>query len=480
MKKFKMMSTISFSCSIMVLAVLSPCLARAQQDTSYHVGAVKGPYFLCDSRVAEDRWQLERFTAPLQKHPDNPLIIKEYDWEGTGPLMGGSALYDPEDKLYKMWYRVWNSHRYYNKLPFSYNMCYAESQDGIHWEKPALGVFTLEADERNNLIKLGTDKTQNMDVCLNPRPDKYAGKFLAIHNQKGGVFVSYSDDGKTFTFLHDTPAIPYHSDTHNNFVYDELRDRWLLFCRPRAYAGDHKRRVSMQQSADLKQWSHERTILVPTETEKPEFYGMSVFRQGDLFWGLMKIYDRETGFMHAEIAWSGDGEHWEQVATHPPLMERGPVGSWDHGMVLITESPVIMGDEMRFYYGATNEDHNSKTRVAAIGMATAERDRLVGLRPSGEEPGFVLTRPILVGDGATLFINARFPEVKGVIRAELRNDNNKTIEGFSLEDSDPVKQTGYTQPVTWQGKEIGDAPIQEVRIRFEVTGAEVFSYDLKE
>jgi len=281
----------------------------------YRVTAKKGPHFLCDDRVTEDRWLMERFTVPLTKHRGNPLVVKEYKWEGTGPLMGGSVLFDAEDETFKMWYCVWNSHNYFNRLPFSYNVCYAESTDGVQWRKPALGVFDHEPDTRNNCIRLGTDKTQNIDVCLNPRPDRYPGKFLAIHNQKGGVFVSHSEDGKTFTFLHDTPAIRYHSDTHNNFVYDEVRDRWLLFCRPRAYAGDHKRRVSMQESPDLQNWTHERTILVPTETEKPEFYGMGVFRRGDLFWGVLKIYDRATGFMHAELAWSGGGEHWSQVAT---------------------------------------------------------------------------------------------------------------------------------------------------------------------
>ena len=101
--------------------------------------------------------------------------------------MGGSVLFDPEERRFKMWYCVWNRHAYYNRLPFSYNVCYAESEDGISWVKPALGVFDFEEDPANNCIKLGKDKTQNIDVCLNPRPDRYPGKFLAIHNQKGGV-----------------------------------------------------------------------------------------------------------------------------------------------------------------------------------------------------------------------------------------------------------------------------------------------------
>jgi Prolyl oligopeptidase family len=453
-------------------------VVAAHADTAYRVCAAKGPYFLCDNRVTEDRWLLERFAAPLTKHSGNPLVVKEYDWEGTGPLMGGSVLYDPDDAVYRMWYCVWNSHNYYNKLPFSYNVCYAESNDGIQWRKPSLGVFDREPDSRNNCIRLGQDKTQNIDVCLNPRPDRYPGKFLAIHNQKGGVFVSCSEDGKTFTFLHDAPAIPYHSDTHNNFVYDEVRDRWLLFCRPRAYAGDHKRRVSMQESKDLRNWTHERTILVPSETEKPEFYGMGVFRRGDLFWGVLKVYDRATGFMDAEIVWSGDGEHWSQVATHPRVLERGPEGTWDHGMVLVAESPVIVGDEMRFYYGGTALDHNNTDNPAAIGLATGERDRLVGLRPSGEAAGYVLTRPLLVPDKAELSLNVVVSGSGGTVRAELRDDDNHVLEGFSLDDSDPVDASGYARPMTWRGQPLGAAPSTEVRIRFEVTHAQLFAFDV--
>jgi len=451
---------------------------KAHADLAYRIQAAKGPYFLCDERVTEDRWLAERFVVPLKKHTANPLIVGVYPWEGTGPLMGGSVLYDPKDSKHKIWYGVWNRHNYFNKLPFSYNICYAESKDGIHWVKPALGVFKHESDPRNNCIRLGTDKTQAIDVCLNPRPDKYPGRFLAIHNQKGGVFVSSSQDGKTFTFLHETPAIPYHSDTHNNFVYDEVRKQWLLFCRPRAYAGDHKRRVSMQISSDLQNWTHDRTILVPTETEKPEFYGMTVFRLGDLFWGVLQVYDRTTGLMHGEITWSGDGEHWSQVPTHSIFLGRGSEGAWDHGMVIAADAPVSQNNELRFYYGGSASDHNEPDNQRAIGMATAERDRLVGLRPSTDAPGYILTRPLLLPKQGDLLVNAVVSESESTIRAELRDDDNHVIEGYSLKDCDPFRDSGYTQPITWKGRSIDTAPSPEVRIRFEVTNAQLFTFDI--
>ncbi|MFO1021513.1 MAG: hypothetical protein U0903_12575, partial [Planctomycetales bacterium] len=57
--------------------------AHAEQPADYQITAAKGPFFLCDSRVVEDRWLVERFVNPLRRAPNQPLITKKYDWEGS-------------------------------------------------------------------------------------------------------------------------------------------------------------------------------------------------------------------------------------------------------------------------------------------------------------------------------------------------------------------------------------------------------------
>jgi hypothetical protein len=459
-----------------VITALCIVVVSLAADPSYQIGAAKGPYFVCDDRVVMDRWLAERFVVQPKRFGNNPIMQREFPWEGSGPHLGGSVLYDAADKKYRMWYSVFNRHAYDNRLPFSYNVCYAESDDGIAWRRPFLDVFDYEGSTQNNVIKLGTDKTQNIDVCLNPRPERWPGKFLAIHNQKGGIFVSSSNDGHTFNWLWQEPALSYHSDTHNNFVYDEVRDRWFLYCRPRTYAGDHKRRVAMQSSSDLQHWTHEQTILVPGEDEKQEFYGMAVWRRGDLFFGTLQVYDRYTGLPHVELAWSGDGEHFRQIPTHPEFVSRGPAGAWDAGMVFVADSPVELGDEVQFYYGGFALPHDTKEEnIGAIGLLTSERDRFIGIRPSGEQPGFVLTRPFNV-DGRRLFVNAR---ATGELRVEVRSGNNKTIDGWKFEDCDPVTGDGFAKEVTWRGKPLSEVPEKEVSINFKLDRAELFAFELR-
>jgi hypothetical protein len=420
---------------------------------------------------------------------------KEFVWEGNGP-MPATVLFDTETRVFRLWYGVWNAERYYEKKPFAYNIAYAESADGLNWDRPALGVFdATEEDPRNNLIQLGKRKTQAIDVEANPKPGELPGRFIALHNDAGGLFVSTSEDGKSFQLLSGRPTIPYHSDTSNNIVYDEVRDQWLLYCRPRAYAGDHKRRVSVQKSDDLINWTHDKTILIPDEDEISEYYGMTVFRRGDLFFGLLQVYNRSNGQMHAEIAWSADGLEWHQIGTHPAVLGRGAQGEWDYSMVLPAESPVVVDDEMWFYYtgarephGGANETTDAKRRKNlsgegqkfAMGLAVAGRDRLVGLRPEKAGTGFALTRPFARPKTGDLTINAVFDDLQnGRIKVELRDDMGRPIPGFTAEDCDAIMGSGFEVVVRWQGQAISQSPVDEIRLWFELHDATLFSYDFK-
>ena len=443
----------------------------------------KGPYFVIDDRIIEDRWMIERFVVPFQKYFHNPVIKKNLPWEGTGTLLGGTVLFDTQDNLFKMWYTVWNSHAYYNKLPFSYNILYAESKDGIKWEKPILDLFHLKGTigKKNNIIKLGWYKTQNIDVELNPAPQSSAEKFIAIHNDNGGIFVSYSADGKDFNCSFESPAVWYHSDTQNNFVFDEVRNRWFMFVRPRAYAGEglkhvNRRRIAVKESDDLVNWTHERTVIVPEEGDVTDFYGMTVFRRGDMFFGLLRLYDAgKTNKVSVELVWSNDAYRWFRL---PLGAEKSPINlgeknEWDAGQVYMTDKPVIKDDEMLFYYGGNQTSHNVPGNPA-IGLAKTKLDRLFGARSLPDMLGRILTRPFEVnGD---LFINA---DADGEILVEVRSAiRDEPLEGWSFDDCTPFTGSKLNAPMNWGDKKLSDLNGKMIRLRFQLKDGTLFSFNM--
>jgi hypothetical protein len=179
--------------------------------------------------------------------------------------------------------------------------------------------------------------------------------------------------------------------------------------------------------------------------------------------------------MHGELAWSIDGEHWDMLPTHPAFLERGPKGSWDGGMVLSADSPVVVGDEMRFYYGGFPLSHETQEEnVGAIGLMTAERERLVGVRPRSTEPGIVMTRPFLHG-GRRLFVNAT---INGRLLAEVRTDGNKIVAGWSFDDCDPIRESGFAREVTWKHRRMSEVPEREIRVVWRLENAQLFTFDL--
>ena len=445
----------------------------------------KGPYFPVDERIIEDRWKVTRFVVPLKRYSGNPIIKKDTPIEeaGKGPQSYGTILFDKQDNLYKLWYTVFDLKAYKNKAPYSYNICYAESKDGINWQKPDLGLFNNRGkiSTHNNAISLGREKTCGIDVEFNPYAHTADKKFIAIHNDSGGVFVSYSADGKKFDCSFDKPAVWYHSDTHNNFIYDEVRDRWLMYVRPRAYAGNGlkhvgRRRVAVKLSKDLRDWTSEETILIPGEDDPDYFYAMTVFRRGDLFFGQLQIYETVHHHLYQELVWSGDGINWHRLPSNAQKMflNVGPENSWDAGMVILFEKPLLVGDEMRFYYAGTDLPHNVFGE-SAIGLATTKRDRLFGVKSIPDTSGRILTRPLTVnGD---LYINAR---AKGDIRVEIRSAvRDEPLEGWTADDCTLFKGDELDYEVRWGNKKLSDLNGKNIRLRFQLNNAVLYAFDIR-
>ena len=68
--------------------------------------------------------------------------------------------------------------------------------------------------------------------------------------------------------------------------------------------------------------------------------------------------------MFVELMTSRDGVHWlREEGERPPMLEGGPKRSWDHGMVTVA-SLVVVGDEMRIYYGGFDVTHGADGKGA--------------------------------------------------------------------------------------------------------------------
>ena len=95
-----------------------------------------------------------RTTAESVVH--NPIrrekvLVHDEPWEGNG-CDYHNFFYDKEYGKYRMYYLGWKTNDV-GQIVGKIYPCYAESTDGIHWEKPSLGLVEFEGSKDNNILK---------------------------------------------------------------------------------------------------------------------------------------------------------------------------------------------------------------------------------------------------------------------------------------------------------------------------------------
>ena len=493
------------------------------RDVPMKIGT--SPQYLFDEYVVEDRWNLKRVVQQPARFTGNPVIVPDQ--------IGEYYCYDNhlilEDGLFRMWYQDSDRDAHYRgkaepgSAEGHADFCrYAESEDGVHWRKPKLGLLKHMGTAENNIVCAGVNECDRSSVVLSPDPDekdrRYIMAYLDQPKGKSGFCLAYSPDGLNWTPDPDNPQIMGHYDCVNTVVWDPVRKHWLWYGRPAVHAfgyarldkgytdvdwdtgrgRHHRRHVSVSISDDLSNWSKPRVCLYPDELD-PEWPDIDTFRpfyRNGVFMANACYVDPTGGRCGSTmLVWSRDGVTWERPHDRVWFLPRGREGDFDDGWVLGSSAPVDVGSQMYFYYGAQQlQMQYGVDRSMSIGLAKLPTDRFVSQR-ADREPGYLLTREVLV-EGRELRVNSTctssyFPSLTGMaemgeIRVELVEApsakevvvGGKPVSGFTMDECDVIRANSNDHLVTWNGKsDLSRLTGQSVHLRFKLTLAELFSFN---
>lgn len=457
------------------------------------IGAV--PQFFIDDHVVDNRWALKQkreavlrvFHAPV-KHPGNPLF--------TGDAGFVSVARDESAGVMRMWYQThaWPGREPADESRTLYAVAYAESKDGLAWERPRLGLHEWKGTRENNLVYKGIrdSRASGPQILQLPEPDRRGYRFVltyrtgAAKRGHNGIRVVGSRDGIHWDAASDTLLHPLPSDTVNSIVHDPERREYVMFCRAkdRYRVGDgeiidtgESRRIARMSSPRLwEEWrSAPRAILVPDELDAREnfnaFYGMPVRHHAGIYWGALWCF-RFNDHIFTEPAWSRDGFDFARLPERPKMIALGEEGAWDDSMTFGSPDWVEMGDEWWFYYSGWDGDHGAKNRTAGIGLARARKEGLVSLRgPAGG--GVVVTR-LLRWPGGRLMVNAAAS--KGELRVRVSDATRKVVPGLDYSDCQVFQGDGTAHPVTWGGRSLEALAGKELRLEFFLRAADLFTF----
>ncbi len=429
----------------------------------------------------------------LHKPTDREVVISHDEpWEGNTSTYH-TVFHDGEK--YRMYYRghhveAHGSGKIKNHPEF---ICYAESDDGIRWVKPKLGLFEFDGSKENNIVWADGPGVHNFAPFHDTNPNAAADeKYKAVGSRGKGLYVFKSPDAIHWELMHDNPVITDGAfDSLNLAFFDTHRQRYVDFHR---HFRNGVRDIKTAVSKDFIDWS-EPQWLDYTGVSPEHLYTNGIVayhRAPHLFIGLPKrfIPNRNPsehpakGVSDAVFMSSRDGRtfhRWPEAIVRPGLqatrwINRNNLPAWG---IVETESDIAGApNELSIY---TTEDYYEGDAVK-LRRHTWRLDGFVSIH-SPFSGGEVMTKPVLfaekdAGDepqSTRLLLNVS-TSAAGSVQVELLEEG-EPIPGFTLAESDTMFGDSVALPASWKGdSDVSKLAGKAVQVRLVLKDADVYAF----
>lgn len=371
---------------------------------------------------------------------------------------------------------------------------YAESNDGVTWHKPNLGLQEWNGSTENNLIDINR---HGHGIFIDPvggESERY--KMVSCHwtETERKVLGAVSADGFHWTPL-PQPLMEYqHADTQNIALHDAELDKYVLYTR-QMDAQSNRRGVNRTVSDNFRHFPDSEPVLENNPLDAPD---LDIYCNGYSPWPgatdahLMRLsmYERTPDTMNVHLATSRDGIFWHRPQGQDPWIETVPSPGGPYKTVYACAGVIPSGSgEWSTYVGANRRMHNEplERKTGALGesglvRASVREDGFVSLSSRGR--GGFWTVPFELNSDS-IRVNAH-SLYSGFLRCQILSSSPgdvgsdtrfiRTIEGYTLEDCQPLVGDHLDAPFTWNGSaDLSHLRGQTVRLRFDLFKAELYA-----
>lgn len=531
--------------SVLAIATfMSLVVAATAREPAVQDASVRGQTLMfIDDHDVLYRSGTTRILNPAKRRSEKAVISQTKPWEVA---IGWTSVYrDPETGKYQLWYQAYAGKRAGDKR-LECVVCYAESVDGIQFTKPDLNLFPFKDQQATNIVLIGNggygDRYCN-SVLVEPDEREPGRRYKMAYydwvkdgdREYPGLCAAFSPDGIHWTKHPKGPLyrtsygargiLPPYADEdgyRETPVKDKpLRKTWfyplvmadavdVFFDPPRAeyviYAkmwmdspsggAAWKHGMGRIASKDFLSWTRPEFILAPDDKDSAdaEFHTSPVFYYNRRYVCLNQIFYRKLkGAIDIELMTSKDGIVWDRHFRERQFLGRSEAGQFDSRSLFTNSTPVILDDEIRFYYGAYNQSPVGGVKSApgersGVGFASIPRDRFAGIRPvaKSDQPtlrtpleniGQVTLKPVDLAGCREITVNA--DAAGGSVRIELLNEEGYRVRGFSSDDALPLQGDSLRHKVAWKDQTIDMLPAGRYILRIHLENATLFAVSFK-
>lgn len=384
--------------------------------------------------------------------------------------------------------------------------CYAESDDGVVWRKPDLGLYEVAGTQQNNVVWAGLGPTShNFAPFADARPGvppEQRYKALA-GTQTTGLLGFVSPDGIHWQSLQDAPLLPsiegdYRYDSQNVAFWSAHEGCYACYFRSWR---DEVRTISRATSEDFLHWSPGQPMDFGDTTMEHLYINQThpYYRAPHIYVALAarfmpgrKVLSDEEGERYNVGAHRGVG-YWQDCSEAVLLTSRGG----DRYERTFMEAFVRPGPDRRNWVSRSNypalgivptgvgpsgaESEMSLYVMRHNQQPTAHLERLT-LRVDGFSSlhapyagGEMLTKPFRFAGHELAFNYAT--SAAGHVRVELLDERQTAISGYGLADADPLIGDETERTASWRGEsDLSRLAGQAICMRFQLKDADVYSF----
>ncbi len=472
-----------------------------------------------------DNYLIEKLDgkAELRLHHPEPkeiALVHDAPWEGSGS--GHHSIFK-DGNIYRMYYYSWQlSVAHDGTLDGSghpFFTCYAESNDGVHWRKPELGLNNFNGSTANNiLLTPDTFKDLKVDVAHiavfkdeNPNvpyDERYKAIIARFPSSKlpQGLFVFKSNDAINWSPLSTKPVITDGVfDSQNLAFWDSVHSEYRAYWRSSV---DGIRAIRTASSKDLINWEKHADLKYEDSPDEHLYTNQikPYFRAPHLLIGfparytvrgwsesMLALPEREhrewrgiSSERHGTVVTEGlfmasrDGltfKRWNEAFLRPGI-ERP--GTWAYGNQYAGWSIIETKSD---YEGAPNELSLYASESYWTGNSnvlrryTLRMDGFVSVNAPARG-GELITKPIAF-TGRKLLLNFS-TSAAGNIYVEIQDIDGKVLPGYSLKDCREIFGDTIEREIHWKnGSDVSALAGKPIRLRFVLKDADLFSFRFK-
>lgn len=427
--------------------------------------------YLIDTRFTDAQLSVNR---PIKR---DIVMVCDRAWDGNA---NDFFTIIKDDGFYRMYYETWSF--FDPTYTEGINVCYAESQDGIHWERPNLGMCAFRGDTDNNIIMANIPDNITVMKDENPAcPPEHRYKAIMSmtdvsgyayadpHRPKNGLICMVSADGIHFE-KYNVISQGYAYDSQNSVHWNPHTGKYYCYFREFHNKPESQnttlqetsvRGILVSESSDFIHWSEPEPIDFGGSEDYPLYTNCVMAYPYDTRYyigfptryverkGWTRNYDRLCGAdkrkkrMEMEprlglavtdcvFMSSRDNKNWYRFDE--ACLTPGPEepNNWVYGDcypaiggLIETPSPFVgEPNEMSIY---VFNHHWMEEKVELVRYAY-RRDGFASVKAGYQKR--VLCTPAFTFEGETLSMNFR-TSARGSVYVQVRDMHNNPIEGYN-------------------------------------------------